>query len=120
MILVTRNWRMYFIGLAVSIGIFLVVYFTAIQPSVNTANQAVKSGLQQTQQALNQAQKQINSATGQANSAAGQASSAAGSAGSISKTVNKQLSKAATLAKCVATAGTDVTKVTACQTKYGG
>ena len=113
MVLVTRSWRLWGIGMAVSLGIFLVVYFTAIQPSVNTANQAVKSGIQQTQQALNQAQKQINSATGQANSAAGQAAT-------VNKQATKQLSKAATLAKCVVAAGTDVSKVTACQTKYGG
>jgi hypothetical protein len=106
MILVTRSWRMWGIGMALSLAIFLVVYFTAIRPSVDTANQAVRSGIQQTQQAINQAQKQISSGSGQA--------------GTVDKQAQKQLSKAAALTNCVATAGTDVSKVTACQTKYGG
>jgi F0F1-type ATP synthase membrane subunit b/b' len=106
MILVTRNWRMWMIGMGVSLAIFLVVYFTAIRPTVDTANQAVRSGVQQAQQAVNQAQKQISSANGQA--------------GTIDKQAKQQLSRAATLTKCVATAGTDVSKITACQTRYGG
>jgi peptidoglycan hydrolase CwlO-like protein len=97
---------MWMIGMGVSLAIFLVIYFTAIRPSVDTANQAVKSGVQQAQQAINQAQKQVGSANG--------------TAGKIDNQVKQQLSKAATLTKCVAAAGTDVSKVTACQTKYGG
>jgi hypothetical protein len=106
MILVTRNWRMWMIGMGVSLAIFLVIYFTAIRPTVDTANQAVRSGVQQAQQAVNQAQKQISSANGQA--------------GTIDQQAKQQLSRAATLTKCVATAGTDVSKITACQTRYGG
>ena len=47
MIVVTRNWKLSLVGLAVSVGIFLVIYFTAIQPSTNTANAAIKAGVQQ-------------------------------------------------------------------------
>jgi hypothetical protein len=52
MIVVTNNWRIWLAGTAASLAIFLVVFFTTIQPSMNTANQAVKTGLEQSQQAL--------------------------------------------------------------------
>ena len=105
MVLVTRNPWMWLVSLAASLAIFAVVYFTVIQPDQNTANQVLKSGLQQTQQAINQTQKQLGSASGQVGSANGQA--------------QQQLSKAAKLTSCVAAAGTDVTKVQACDAKYG-
>ncbi len=98
MVLVTGNWRVALAGLAASLVIFAVVFFTVIQPSENTANQAVKTGLQQTQQALNQAAKQSSSATGAANQA---------------------VSKAAKLAGCLASAGIDTAKVQTCQAQYG-
>ncbi len=106
MVLVTRNPWMWLVSLAASLAIFAVVYFTVIQPDQNTANQVLKSGLQQTQQSINQAQKQLGSVSGQAGSANGQA--------------QQQLSKAAKLTSCVAAAGTDITKVQACDAKYGG
>ena len=105
MVLVTRNPWMWLVSLAASLAIFAVVYFTVIQPDQNTANQVLKSGLQQTQQAINQTQKQLGSASGQVGSANGQA--------------QQQLSKAAKLTSCVAAAGTDVTKVQACDAKDG-
>jgi predicted PurR-regulated permease PerM len=117
MVLVTGNWRVALAGLAASLVIFGVLFFTVISPSQNTANQAIKTGLQQSQQALNQAQKQLSNAAGQAGSSASQASSAAGTAaGTAQQTVNK----AAKLAGCLASAGTDVSKVQACQAQYGG
>lgn len=100
MVLVTGNWRVWLAGMAASLLIFAVVFFTVIQPSQNTANQALKTGLQQSQQALNNAQKDINKAGGTANGA------------------SKALSNAQKLTACVAAAGTDVTKVQACQVKY--
>jgi hypothetical protein len=106
MVLVTTNWRMWLAGTAVSLVIFAVLFFTVIQPSTDTANQAIKSGIQQSQQAINQAQKQLSSASGQAGAGAG-----AGQA-------QKVLSKAAKLTSCVAAAGTDPTKMQACQVKY--
>ena len=123
MVLVTGNWRIALAGLAASLLIFGVLFFTVIQPSQNTANQAIKSGLQQSQQAINQAQKQLSGA-----------SSSAGSVGSaapqVSKQVSKQissatsqaqqqLSKAAKLANCLSAAGIDATKIGACQASYG-
>jgi hypothetical protein len=64
MVLVSNSWRLWLVGMAVSLAIFGVVYFTVIKPSTDTANQAIKSGLQQTQQVLNPAQKQLKGAGG--------------------------------------------------------
>ncbi len=115
MVLVTGNWKLYLVGLAASLAIFAVLFFTVIQPDNNTANQAVKTGLQQSQQALNQASKQLNS-TGAAAS-----SSAAGGAGSaVTKQAKQQLSRASKLTSCVASAGTDPSKLAACQSKFAG
>jgi hypothetical protein len=111
MVLVTGNWRIAMVGLVASLAIFGVLFFTVIQPSETTANQAVKTGLQQSQQALNQAQKQLSTASGQASSSASQASGAVGAA-------NQAVNKAAKLAGCLANAGLNTTKVQACQAQY--
>lgn len=112
MVLVSGNWRIALVGMALSLIIFLVLLFAVILPSQNTANQAIKTGLHQSQQALNQAQKQINSANKQSSSASSQASS-------VTRTAQHKLSQAAKLAGCVSSAGTDVSKVQACQAKFG-
>ena len=112
MVLVTGNWRVALAGLAASLVIFAVLFFTVIQPGQNTANQAIKTGLQQSQQALNQAQKQLSNAATQAGSSTSQASSVAG-------TAQQTVSKAAKLAGCLASAGLDTSKVQACQAQYG-
>jgi peptidoglycan hydrolase CwlO-like protein len=106
MVLVTSNWRMWMAGMAASLVIFAVIFFTVIRPDQNTANQALKSGLQQTQQVVKQAQHQLSSVGGQAGAASGQA--------------RQQLTKAAKLTSCVAAAGTDATKLQACSATYGG
>ena len=62
MLVVTTNWRLWMAGMAVSLAIFGVVFFTVIKPSSDSANQALKSGLQQSQQVINQAQKQLGTA----------------------------------------------------------
>ncbi len=119
MILVSNSWRIYLVGLAVSLAIFGVVYFTVIKPSSDTANQAVKTTLQQSQQALNQAQKQVGQATSQAGAGAGSTSgsgaSGAGTSGQVQQTVNKVQK----LTACIAAAGTDVTKIQACRSQFG-
>jgi hypothetical protein len=94
MVLVTGNWKLWLAGLASSLIIFLILFFTVIQPSSNTANQAIKTGLQQSQQALNQAQQQVSSAA------------ASGSAGAkkIDKQAKAKLSATSKLAGCVAAA----------------
>jgi type II secretory pathway component PulM len=105
MVVVTNNWKLWFAGLGASLVIFAVVFFTVIQPSQNTANQAVKTGLQQSQQALNQAQQQLSNASSQAGAAAPAAQQA--------------LSKSSQLTGCLSQAGTDLGKVQACQAKFG-
>jgi hypothetical protein len=104
MVLVTGNLKLWLVGMAASLLIFAVLFFTVIKPSSDTANQAVKSGLQQSQQAINQAQKQI--------------SSGAGAGSSVNKQAKKQLSKASKLTSCVAAAGTDTGKIAACQSQF--
>jgi hypothetical protein len=104
MVLVTGNWRVWMVGMVASLVLFAVIYFAVIQPSQNTANQAVKTGLQQSQQVINQAKKELSTNGGQA-----------GAAGS---TAQKTLNTAGKLAACVSAAGTDPTKLEACQTKY--
>jgi F0F1-type ATP synthase membrane subunit b/b' len=113
MVLVTGNWKLWLAGMATSLIIFAVLFFTVIQPSSDTANQAVKTGLKQSQQVLNQAQQQIKSA----NSASGQAS---GQAKKVNQQAHKVLSNASKLTSCVAAAGTDPSKLASCQSKFAG
>ncbi|MGA8716864.1 MAG: hypothetical protein WB557_02545, partial [Solirubrobacteraceae bacterium] len=96
MVMVTGNWRVAIAGLVASLVIFGVVFFAVIKPSENTANQALKTGLQQTQQVLNQAQKQTSAAE---SSTTPQVASAAGQA-------QTTLNKAAKLTTCLSQAGT--------------
>lgn len=99
MVLVTNSWKVWLAGLAASLIIFAVIFFAVIQPSQNNANQIVKTTLKQTQQALGQAQQ------------AAQQSGAGAAAGA-------QLTKAQKLAQCLSAAGTDTSKIAACQAKY--
>jgi type II secretory pathway component PulM len=104
MVLITTSWRMWLAGLAVSLAVFGVLYFTVIRPDNNTANQAIKSGLQQSQQALNQAQQQLSETRSQT--------------GVASSKAQQELSKASKLSACAAAAGTDATKLQACKTRF--
>jgi hypothetical protein len=101
-ILVTGNKRLWAFSMAASLIIFAVLYFTVIRPDNNTANQAVKSGLQQSQQVIHNAQKQLKGS------------------GGATKQDQKVLNHAAKLTACLSGAGTDVSKVSACQAKFGG
>jgi len=82
-------------GLAVSVGIFAVLYFTVIKPTTDTANRALNQSLHQAHQQLHQAQKQAPDAQSK-----------------------KELSQASKLTACLQDAGTDVGKVQDCQAKY--
>lgn len=106
MVLVTGNWRAWLMATAASLLIFGVLYFTVIKPDNNAAQQALKSGLQQSQQVINQTKKDLSNTAGQGGQASSQAKSV--------------VSKAQKLTACVAAAGTDVSKVQACQAKFGG
>jgi hypothetical protein len=118
MVLVTGNWRVWAAGMAASLLIFAVLFFTVIKPSSDTANQAVKTGLQQSQQALSQASKELSTAGGQVGSTGGQAGSGAGQVGSVGGQAQQQLSQAAKLTACISMAGTDVGQIEACRAKY--
>jgi hypothetical protein len=128
MVLVTTSWQRWAAGLAVSLVVFLILYLTVIQPSTTTANQAVKAGMQQTQQAIKQAQQQINSASAgnPANAASGHADKQVAAAGAKANQqlaaagakAKQQLNEAGKLAACVAAAGTDTSRLQACQVKY--
>jgi hypothetical protein len=114
MVLVTTSKRMWLAGLAVSLIIFGVLYFTVIKPDNDSANAAVKSGLQQSEQVIKQTQKQVKSAENQTGSAGSKADKQA------NKQVNQQLDDASKLTSCLAAAGTNTSKVASCQSKYGG
>ena len=117
---IVGNWKTAVIGSIVSLVIFAIVYFTVIKPDNNTANQALKAGLQQTQQALKQAQtqeSQVSNAVKQATSNSGAAASQASAAQSA---VQSSLSNAQKLTACVQAAGTDVSAISTCQSKYQG
>jgi hypothetical protein len=116
MVIVSNNWRLWAAGMAASLVIFAVVFFAVIKPSNDTANQAIKSGIQQSQQVLNQAQKQLSTASGQS-APAGQPSTP--SVKSVQAQGQKVLSKAQQLTQCTAAAGTDPTKLQACAAKFG-
>ncbi|HEY1523780.1 MAG TPA: hypothetical protein VGF70_12280 [Solirubrobacteraceae bacterium] len=88
--LVLSSGRWWLASAAVSLIIFLIVYFTVIKPDNNTANQLLKSGEQQVQQAVQNAN----------------ASGAKVPAGVTN------------LANCVVAAGTDTSKIAACQSKF--
>ena len=78
------------ISLAVSVAIFLVLYFTVIKPSTDTANNAIRAGEQQAQQALQSAKASgVNVPAGVTN-----------------------------LTNCLVAAGTDTGKIEACQAKF--
>ena len=100
MFIMTRNPRWYLISLAVSVGIFLIMYFTVIRPDNNAANTA-----------LQQAGQQIQQATKQAN----QALQSSGAPAAVSPTVNA----ATKYASCVTAAGTDTGALQACAAKFG-
>jgi flagellar biosynthesis/type III secretory pathway M-ring protein FliF/YscJ len=98
-----RNPMYRLIALGVTLAIFLLMYFTVIKPSSDTANQAVRTGEQQVQQAINQANQQTKGAVPKSGS------NVAGVA--VPKSVS-------TLTSCLASAGTDVAKVQACDAKF--
>jgi hypothetical protein len=114
MIIVTNNWRIWAVGMAASLLISAAVYFAVIQPAQSTANQALRTGLQQTQQVINAAQKQISTVPGRRLAAV-----RVGKAGSDARQVQQQVGSAAKLAACVTAAGTDTGKIQACEASAG-
>jgi F0F1-type ATP synthase membrane subunit b/b' len=87
--------RYWLAGLAVSVGIFAVLYFTVIKPTTDTANNAITTSLNQAQQQLDQAKQNAPDAQ-----------------------TRQQLSQAEKLTACLQDAGTDVSKVQDCQAEF--
>jgi F0F1-type ATP synthase membrane subunit b/b' len=90
------GWKIWLAGLAVSLGIFAVLYFTVIKPTTDTANEAIRTGLQQSQQQLDDAKQDAPTLK-----------------------AKRQLSEAQRLLACVQDAGTDVSAVQDCQAQFG-
>jgi hypothetical protein len=89
MFIVTRSPKIALLSLAVSVGIFLILYFTVIKSDQNTANNAIRQGEQQAQQAVTQAAKSGGVPAGVTN-----------------------------LVNCIAAAGTDASQLQACRAKF--
>jgi hypothetical protein len=90
------GWKIWLAGLAVSLGIFAVLYFTVIKPTTDTANDAIRTGLKQSQQQLDDAKE--NAPT---------------------PATKRQLRQASRLTACLQDAGTDVSAVQDCQAQFG-
>ncbi|HYU60751.1 MAG TPA: hypothetical protein VEK39_08320 [Solirubrobacterales bacterium] len=113
MIIFTNSWKIWLAGLAVSLGIFAIIYFTVIQDANDQAdkaleqsNKAIEQGLQQSQQALDQSQQQLDQ---QGQNGGG------GAAGNA----NEQIDEAQQLTQCISEAGTDTDAIQECQAQFG-
>jgi hypothetical protein len=120
MIVFTNSWKIWLAGLAVSLGIFAIIYFTVIQDANDQAdqaleqsNQAIEQGLQQSQQALDQSQEAID----QAQNGTGTGGGGGGGAGAAGN-ANEQIDQAQQLAQCIADAGTDTAAIQNCQARF--
>jgi hypothetical protein len=89
--IIARSPTARLISLAISLTVAAIIYFAVIKPNTDSANNAVRVGEQQVQQAVNNA----NRATG----------------GAVPKSVQN-------LTACIASAGTDTGKLSACQAKF--
>lgn len=89
------GWKIWLLGLAVSVGIFAVLYFTVIKPTTDTANDAIRTSLQQSEQQLNRAKQDA-----------------------PTPEARRQLSQAEKLTDCLQDAGIDPSAVQDCQAKY--
>lgn len=87
--IIVRSPKWALISVAVSLAIFLILYFAVIQPGNDSANHAVEQGEKQVQQSVNQA----------------------ASGGGIPAGVTN-------LANCIAAAGTNATELQACAAKF--
>jgi hypothetical protein len=81
--------RIALLSLAVSVGIFLIIYFTVIKSDQNTANNAIRQSEQQAQKVV------------------GQAAKSGGVPAGVTNLVN-----------CIAAAGTNTSELQACRAKF--
>jgi len=96
LIVVSSSWKLWLAGLAVSVGIFAVLYFTVIKPTTDNANEALTTSLEHANQQLQNAKKEAPNAE-----------------------AKKELSEAQRLTACLQDAGTDTGAVADCQTQFG-
>ena len=89
MFVVVRSPKIALLALAVSAGIFLILYFAVIKPDNNAANNALTQSERQAQQVVNQAAK----------------------TGAVPAGVTN-------LVGCIAAAGTNTGQIQACQAKF--
>ena len=92
MFVVARSPKYVLISLAVSLGIFLILYFTVISPDNNAANNAIQQG----NAALKSGEQQAANAANQSGVPAG----------------------VKNLTACIAAAGTNTGELQACQAKF--
>jgi Flp pilus assembly protein TadG len=92
MFVVVRSPKYVLISLAVTLGIFLIVYFTVISPDQNAANNAVQQG----NAALKAGEQQAVNAANQSGVPAG----------------------VKNLTACIAAAGSNTAELQACSAKY--
>jgi hypothetical protein len=111
-VILTNSWKIWLAGLAVSLGIFAIIYFTVIKESNDRAdealqqsNQAIEQGLQQSQQALDQSQQQLDQSAG-------------GAGGGGGGNANEQIKEAQQLGDCIAAAGNDAAALQECQAQF--
>jgi hypothetical protein len=120
LIVVTNSWKIWLAGLAVSLGIFAIVYFTVIKDANDQAdealqqsNQAIEQGLQQSQQALDQNQQALDQADNGTGTGGG-----GGGANAGGGSANQAIDQAQKLAECIAGAGTDTAAIQQCQAQF--
>jgi hypothetical protein len=89
MFVVVRSPKIALLSLAVSAGIFLILYFTVIKSDQNTANNAIRQTEQQAQKVVSQAAKRGGVPAGVTN-----------------------------LISCITAAGTNTSELQACRAKF--
>ena len=95
MIIVGGGWKIWLLGLAVSVGIFAVLYFTVIKPTTDTANEAVRNSFQQSNDAIQEAKQDAPPGA------------------------RRQLDQAEKLTACLQDAGIDTGAIQDCQARFG-
>ena len=115
MIIFTNSWKIWLAALAVSLGIFAVIYFTVIEPSNDRADEAleqsddlIRQSFDQSDEALEQSQQQLEES--------GQAGGGGGGGG---EAANQQIERAQQLTQCIAEAGADAEALQQCQLEFG-
>jgi hypothetical protein len=95
MVVMGGGGKWWLLSLLVSVGIFAVLYFTVIKPTTDTANDAIRTSMQQSQQQLERAKKHA-----------------------PTPSARHALSQAEKLTACIQGAGTDTSQIADCQARF--